>query len=113
MSARLLYIETALQGAPLASHPSSRESQPDHAPAEPQIPQVGTVRIIGADLVAERTADGDNFIRFCPLHQWAARETYSIDATAYQQCPACAFDLDGDRGRVRYRMLHMRLALGQ
>ena len=105
---RLLHLQDKFQGSPFTSEPRQGQSKSEHVPADPP---VGSVRIIGPDLVAERTVDGDNYIRFCPRHQWAGRETYSIDATAHQQCPKCSWDLDGDHGQLRYRLLHMRLKL--
>lgn len=96
----------------IGSEPRTGQSHPQHQKADPKSPEVGSVRIIGVDLVAERTRDGDNYIRICSRHQWASLEMYSIDATAHHQCPSCAAELDGDHGQLRYRLLHMRLALG-
>lgn len=100
-----------LQFSGVGSEPRTGQSHSQHQKPNAE-PPIGSVRIIGNDLVAERTRDGDNYIRICSRHQWASLEMYSIDATAHHQCPSCAAELDGDHGQLRYRLLHMRLALG-
>jgi hypothetical protein len=47
----------------------------------------------------------------CTRHQWASR--WATDpADVIPVCPLCDAERDHDAGRLRYRMLHDRLAAG-
>lgn len=71
---------------------------------------IGDRCLLGRELLMERTVDGPDFTRLCLRHQWASLPFYTLQGLP-PVCPECAAEIDGGRGRERYRQLATALGI--
>lgn len=76
-------------------------TQPRHLYVDPANGQV----------LIEIGGDGADLYQLCTRHQWASNSVPERDLLP--RCPLCVAELESQRGRERYRLLHDRLQRGR
>lgn len=95
------FPERRHEGAPRFLKALDQSFEAGHA-----APSVGDRVFLGRELLMEQTRDGVDYTRVCGRHQWASLPFYTLK-DILPQCPECAAEIDGGRGRERYRSLHL------
>lgn len=93
--------DTALQTTAGGSIPGHSDLKLDHP--QPQ-ERVLYVHPHDARALIEPTRDGNDYIRVCARHQWAAPAVPRNELLG--ECPSCLSEIDGREGRNRYAALH-------
>lgn len=94
-------VQAALQSKAGGSVPPSRGLE---FPAEQSQERTLYVHPRDPRTLIEVTMDGNDLIRICARHQWAAPSVTRFDLLG--ECPSCLAEIDGLEGRRRYAALH-------